>query len=222
MAQNNLIYYKCMLPNFLKTRVFGVATVGSTDTELVINQDTADFEKILQLPIFGPGILPANLDITVCINVSAEGPPPKRYDPLAICISDNAKVMGVQLRDPSEYVSIAPYQGIFGNKGHILTSVHELKSNEKEENFRRGDWQRWPQMFQIKLKPNPPRAQPADPQNMPPWGLCSSAANGGISLSYIYPAPLQINDGIDLELYRNKSTETYTINMIEVSVYQDS
>ncbi len=64
-------------------------------------------------------------------------------------------------------------------------------------------------MFRIKLKPSDL------------WGLCSSSANGGISLSYGYPNPLNLGDGLQLVLFRNKNTETYTINMIEVAIYED-
>lgn len=203
-----LIYYKCMTPEFLKTEVRGVGTAGSDETELHIGKDTQDNEFILDVDLISRGKLKRGDDITVVINVAAEGPPPQTYDPLAIMIGDGDRAMGVQLRDPSEYHTIGPYQGIAGDVGRMLTDITYLPSDEK--NYTHGQLQRWPQLFEIKLKP----------QSY--WGVCSSAANGGISLSFTYPRELHIDEGIKLYLFRNKRTETYTINMIEVLIYKDN
>ena len=200
-----------MTPDFLKGTVEGVSTTGSSSTELEIGTDSQNYEIILRQQLLTSRQVKRNADITVKINVAAEGPPPSKYDPLAIMIGDSFHVMGVQLRDPTEYHTIGPYQGIAGEDGYQLTNIKELKSTEKETNYRPGEWQRWPQMFNIILKPN----------SRPPWGLCSSAANGGISLSYVYPRNLRLDQGLDLVLFRGKSTETYAINMIEVSIYED-
>lgn len=201
-----------MTPDFLAGTVQGVSTTGSSSTELDIGTDSQNYEIILRETLLTGRQVRRNADITVKINVAAEGPPPSKYDPLAIMIGDSFSVMGVQLRDPTEYHTIGPYQGIAGEDGYQLTSIKELKSTEKEVNYRPGEWQRWPQMFNIVLKPSA----------RPPWGLCSSAANGGISLSFAYPRNLRLDQGLDLVLFRGQSTETYTINMIEVSIYEDN
>ena len=171
------------------------------------------------------GMLGTTTEVAGIVKVSAKGPLPTRYDtywPFTSLMVTKWWVFNSGIQ--SEYVSIAPYQGIFGDYGSILTNITTLPSIEKEENFRGGDWQCWPQMFEIKLKPNPPCGTMTSPMPMAPWGLCYSAANGRISLSYIvkYPRPLRINDGINLVLFHNKSIETCTINMIEVTVYCDS
>ncbi|XP_064406542.1 uncharacterized protein LOC135351474 [Halichondria panicea] len=217
-----LLYYKCMTPDFLKTTTTGVSTTGSNDTELKIGTDAAPFEAILHVPIFdkfkGNAVVPE--DITVCINVAAEGPKANYYDPMAVCVTDNQNVMGIQLRDPSEYkkAGLGPYMAIYGGFGKTVVSPVIIQSNETEDNFKRESWLRWPQMFNIKIKPNPS----AGTLGSPAWGLCSSACAGGTSLSYIYPNKLDLKNGLQLVLYRNKTTETYTINMIEVAIYKDA
>ena len=208
-----VIFYKCMTPTYLKSKVIGVGTSGSDDTELEIGQDSQNNEVILRQTLLNQHDKVSSCDdLTVAINMACEGPPPKVYDPLSIMISDGRNAMGVQLRDPSEYHTIGPYQGIAGDDGRLLTNITELKSTEKDAayDYQHGQLQRWPQMFRILLKPNSY------------WGLCSSAANGGISLSYNYPKQLNVAFGLQLVLFRNKSTETYTINMIEVTVSKDS
>ena len=219
-----LVYYKCMTPDFLKDKVFNKSlTAGSSDTELKIGQDDSTFEVILDVPIL-PERLPGDpdrTDLTVCISIAAEGPPPTYYDPLSVCITDRQKVMGVQLRDPSEYAGkegLAPYMGVYGDFGRNLTNPKIIESTEKEQNFHRNMWLRWPQMFNIKLKPNPAGGV----FGLPPWGLCSSAVAGGVSLSYSYPDKLDVDNRLDLVLYRYKPSETYIINMINVAIYKDT
>ena len=211
-AHPHVLFYKCMPPSYLQTKVIGVGTSGSDDTELEIGQDSQNNEVILRQTLLRRNEVHGGDDLTVAINLACEGPPPKVYDPLSIMISDSRDAMGVQLRDPTEYHTIGPYQGIAGDDGRLLTNITELKSTEKDAayDYQHGQLQRWPQMFRILLKPNGY------------WGLCSSAANGGISLSFSYPKRLRVDDGLELVLFRNKSTETYTINMIEVTVTKDS
>ena len=224
-----LLYYKCMIPEYLKTRVnAAVSSTGSDSTELEIPTGGQDHQLILIDQLLAPGNTQLNnADITVTINVAAEGPPAEKYDPLSICIADKpvgGTAMGVQLRDPTEYHTIGPYQGISGTSGHILSAIQEHKSTESDaaRDYKHGDLQRYPQYFTIKIKPNPPNPTPQSFLPMAPWGLCSSAANGGISLSHNYPTPINPQDGLFLVLYRNKSTESYTINMLEVTIYLDA
>ncbi len=67
----------------------------------------------------------------------AEGPPPSKYDPLAIVIGDTHNVMGVQLRDPSDYHVMGPYQGIYADDGNMMTNITYIKSSEKEQDYKR-------------------------------------------------------------------------------------
>ena len=200
----------CPQATYLKTKVIGVGTSGSDDTELEIGQNSQNNEEILCQTLLKGNNVGGVDDLTVAINLACEGPPPKVYDPLSIMISDSRDAMGVQLRDPSEYHSMGPYQGIAGDDGRLLSNITTLKYTEKDSayDYKPRDVQRWPQMFRILLKPNGY------------WGLCSSAANGGISLSFSYPKRLRVDDGLQLVLFRNKSTETSTFNMIEVTVRQ--
>ena len=196
-----------MTPTFLKSKIVGIVdTTGTTETELKIGADSAAHEIILEVELLTSG-LQNDDDITVVINVATEGPPPSKYDPLAIMITDGDNAMGIQLRDPTEYRTMGPYVGIAGEYGRQLTDIQINKSDEL--NYKPGDWQRWPQSYQIQLKPNSY------------WGTCSSPAHGGISLSFVYPKRLRFRRQLSLVLYRGEKSENYTINMIEVSVYKD-
>ena len=129
-----------MTPDFLKSRVIDKGlTTGSDDTELKIGQDAAPFEVILDEPLLGEWFTGEvdRSDLTVVINVAAEGPKPSFYDPLSVCITDRKHVMGVQLRDPSEYSKkdLGPYMGIYGEFGRTLTNPTIIQSTEKEQNF---------------------------------------------------------------------------------------
>ena len=144
---------------------------------------------------------------------------------MILCLSastDGDRAIGVQFRDPTEYHTLGPYEGIYGENGFTtLENAHSMKSLEPKSNynFSGGEEQRWPQSFTVKLKPNP---KPNNSVQAYAWGMCTSACKGGISLSYIYPYHLQVNKGLSLVLFRNKTSEKYTINMIEVSVIKDS
>ncbi len=59
--------------------------------------------------------------------MAAEGPLPSKYDPLAIVIGDTHNIMGVQLRDPSEYHDIGPYRGIYADDGNMMTNITYIK-----------------------------------------------------------------------------------------------
>lgn len=65
-----------MTPVFLKKEVEGVGTAGSDETELHIGQDGQDNEFILDVDLIAKKKLSSSDDITVVINVAAEGPPP--------------------------------------------------------------------------------------------------------------------------------------------------
>ena len=224
MATGELLYYKCMTPEFLKSALTDQSLLqpGSGDTELKVGTDTVQFDSILDVTLLAKKAKgdPARDDLTVVINVAAEGPKPSWYDPLAVCITDRKNVMGIQLRDPSEYkkAGLGPYMGIFSPFGPSLGNPTIVQSIEKEQDFKYESWLRWPQMFNIKLKPNPTGSGAFGHT----WGLCSSAAAGGTSLSYTLGPTLDVDEQLDLVLYRNKKTETYTINMIEVAVYRDA
>ena len=224
MATGELLYYKCMTPDFLKTALVDqhLLATGSGDTELKIGTDTAQYDAILDVPLLSPRTFgdPDRTNLTVCINIAAEGPKPSYYDPLSVCITDRKNVIGIQLRDPSEYTKkdLGPYMGISGAFGPSLKGPTIVKSVEKEQDFRYESWLRWPQMFNIKLKPNPHAGGVFGHA----WGLCSSAVAGGTSLSYTLGEKLDVDRRLDLILYRYRTTETYTINMIEVAVYRDA
>ena len=213
-----LLYYKCMTPKYLEKFVDRLIEGGSDDIELKINPSGTEYRRLLSVQLlpqnFGP---PQERDnLTIMINVAAEGPKPSYYDPLSVCISDGRDVMGIQLRDPTEYTKkeFGPYMSMYGRDGYSLTNVVNKPSAEHEQNFNYEEWRRWPQMFNIRIKPNPGQDQP--------WGLCSSSINGGVSLSFTYPRQLDVARPLSLNLFRYKSSESYTINMIEVAIYKDA
>ena len=218
-----LIYYKCMTPDFLKDKVYNQGiTAGSDATELEIGQDGSTYGVVLDVPLLAMKQAkdPDRSDLTIRISIATEGPKANNRDHLSVCVTDRKKVMGVQLRDPTEYKvdPCQPYMGIYGGFGRTLSNPDIIKSAETEQNLRWDSEARWPQMFNIMLKPNPAGGV----FGLPPWGLCSSAVNGGVSLSYGYPDKLDVDNRLDLILYRMKPSETYIINMIEVAIYKDS
>lgn len=219
MTSPTLLFYKCMTPDFLRPMTIGVKTDGSTDTELNIGSDDFDNEIILRVPLLQMGVLRDTDDITVAITAATEGPPPivapwnlqRAFsiapDPLAFMVSDGIVAVGMQVRDPREYHTIGPYQGIAGDVGPILKNIKYIGDTaEPIANYPR----RWPQVFEIQMKP----------QSF--WGSCSSAADEGHSFSARYPYNLTIGNGLTLEVYRHRNIEEYTINMIEVAVYKDN
>ncbi len=213
-----LLYYKCMTPKYLEKFVDRLIEGGSDDIELKIQASGTEYKRLFTVPLLGRnfGRRDERDNLTILINVAAEGPKPSYYDPLSVCISDGRDVMGVQLRDPSEYhkEGFGPYMSMYGRDGFNLSEVINKASTEHETNFKHGDWLRWPQMFNIRIKPNPGQDQP--------WGLCSSSVNGGVSLSFTYPRTLDVNNELSLNVFRYKPSESYTINMIEVAIYKDA
>ncbi len=212
-----LLFYKCMTPKYLEGFVSDLIDGGSDDIELKINPSGTEYKRLLHIPLLPQCFsYKGRENLTIAINVAAVGPKPSFYDPLSVCISDRDMAMGIQLRDPSEYTDpkLGPYMSMYGKDGFSLSEVDNQPSAEHEKNFQYETWRRWPQMFNMRIKPSPGSEQP--------WGLCSSSVNGGISLSFTYPNSLRVYNALDLVLYRYKSTESYTITMIEVSIYNDA
>ncbi len=218
MANGQLLYYKCMTPTYLESFLINPNLKGgSDDIEFKVGAGGTEYQRLLTVPLLPRSTKPGERDdLTITINVAAEGPKPSYYDPLSVCITDGDQVMGIQLRDPSEYTDkkLGPYMSAYGGYGFSLVNPVFKPSTEGESNFAYERWRRWPQMFNIRIKPNPTFAQP--------WGLCSSSINGGISLSFDYPRQLDVNNDLSLTLFRFKPTEKYTINMIEVAIYKDA
>lgn len=216
-----LLYYKCMTPAYLRTKAVSLNLDGSDDTELKIGPDDTQYESILHVPLFGKAKdALERSDLTVMINIAAEGAAVNCYDPLSVCITDHLNVMGVQLQDTSQYnkVGSGPYLGIYGQFGRTLLNPTIIKSAEKEKNFINAAWIRWPQTFNIKIKPNPK----GDVFGAPAWGSCTSATGGGVSLSYVFPNKLDMERPLDLVLYRYKADKSYVINSIEVIIVKDA
>lgn len=222
MAFNGeMLYYKCMTPAYLRTRAVSLNIDGSDDTELKIGPDDTQYESLLHVPILGKAKdALERSDITVCINIATEGAAVNCYDPLSVCITDHLNVMGVQLQDMSEYQKpdIGPYLGMYGQFGRTLLNPTVIKSSEKEKNFINATWVRWPQTFNIKIKPNPK----GDVFGAPAWGSCNSSTGGGVSLSYVYPNKLDMERPLDLVLYRYKADKSYVIHSIEVIIFKDA
>jgi len=97
MAQQ-LLYYKTLIPDTLLAHTDPhVRRQGTNSTELKVGTDAREYEGIINVELLQPGILRNDDDITVVINVAAEGPPPSTYEPLSVCITDHEEVVGIQL-----------------------------------------------------------------------------------------------------------------------------
>ena len=67
-----------------------------------------------------------------------------------------------------------------------------------------------PDQFQLTFKPSEA------------WGSAYCAIDDGHKIVAQFSDALKLSKGLKFELYRYKSTERYTINYVEITVYQNS
>lgn len=227
---HHVIYHCVMTPQWLVNYAImddSVQISGRNEAslKLEVKADDQNFENILSVAVVGPQVLTDDADVTVRINIALEhsqpippaSPPPRPIDPLCVTIADGwsgrsgrtpAHALGFQIQDPINYRTTGPYQGIEGECGRVLGGNHppDIKIAGREP-LSAQEFVRWPQLFQITLLPQWK------------WGSCYSAIAGGHTISTTFNNSLNLRDGLYLTLFRSQSTETYTINFIEVEVY---
>lgn len=222
---SHTLYHAVMSPLWLKQFAElddAVRDAQSQDNvlELKVDQDRTEYENLLTVKLIEDSNFPRNSDYMVKITAMLDHDNAV-YDPLSIVISDGCKAephssdyaIGFQIRDPSEYTKIGPYQGIEGKPGSVLASGNPIIAKEGQETLvAHQDRLRWPQMFQITLLP------------FWSWGTCYSPIAGGhcVSAKYSDQPDQLVNPsakrGLFLELYRGGPKETYRLDSLEVEV----
>ena len=197
-----------MLPNWLRNNATWRSDYGGNDLNLVILPDASDWENILRVPLIPSGELSNLEDITVKMKVGVVLPEPdKSRDPMSYMISDGDKSVGIQLLDPNhDYATLGPYRAVEGDsataklrnpKVDVAATVTSTSKNN-------------PDQFELSFKPSEL------------FGSAYCAIDDGHKIVAQYADSLKLSQGLTFELYRFKSTESYTINYIEITVYKDS
>ena len=209
-----LLFHRLMLPQWLReSRAVewnsGALDEGeSSELQLVIKQDSCDWETIFRILLIPKGELDDEADITVKMKVGVVLPEPNQQrDPMSYMISDRDKSFGIQLLDPNQdYTTKGPYRAVEGESAknklsdpnvNVATTVRSASTNN-------------PDQFELTFKPSES------------YGSAYCAIDDGHKIVAQYSDVLQLSKGLWFELYRFKSTERYTINYIEITVYEDS
>ncbi|XP_065838777.1 uncharacterized protein [Oscarella lobularis] len=205
-----LLYHRLMTPNWLDQNATFNCQRTVQDLELQISTDSSKYENIFKVPLLKRGVLKSGQsDVTIRIKVGIVLPEPARprRDPILFMASDGNKfAMGFQLRNPSEsdYTTKGPYYGVDGEPGRILRN-YAKRSTDVPVRERVN-----PDQFEILLKPSDY------------WGSIYSALDGGHKLNTTFASTLNLSNGLWLDVYRVDVVETYIINYVEVTVYEDS
>ena len=197
-----------MVPNWIRKNAIWNCSYEGDDLNLRIKKDAADWDNIFRIQILSPGRLEDCVDITVKLTVGVLLPDANHpRDPMSYMITDGDFAMGFQLLDPNEdYATYGPYRAVEGDVAKTklrnpITNVASTVSTSSTNN---------PDQFEMQIKPRDA------------WGSAYCAIDDGHKIVAQFSDSLKLSKGLKLELYRYKSTERYTINYVEVSVYQDS
>lgn len=126
---------------------------------------------------------------------------------MSYMISDGDFSVGIQLLDPNhDYATLGPYRAVEGDSAAAKlrnpnTNVAATVASRKRTN---------PDQFELSFKPTEL------------FGSAYCAIDDGHKIVAQFSDRLKLSKGLIFELYRYKSIERYTINYIEVTVYQDS
>lgn len=207
-----------MTPTFLSKNVEWNCNFQLQDeTHLFIERDDREYERIFRLKVLDKIDLPADnklldFDFSLCVGLEYTGTEIVR-DPLAWCATSlkSQQVLGIQLRDITEYGSIGPYIGIEGQPGRDKLKEQVLRG--KEEEISRTSTH-WPRVFNMTLKP----------MEQPAIGYCWSSIENGHLFTCEFDRgntrykvdPTQ--DDVYLEAYRYRVAETYNINFVKLTI----
>lgn len=212
--QSRVLFHRLMLPKWLRESRSvewnsGALDEGESDElKLVIKQDSSDWETIFRILLIPKGELADEADITVKMKIGVVLPEPQQpRDPMSYMISDGDKSYGIQLLDPNnDYNTLGPYRAVEGDSARnklnnpnvdVATTVRSSSRNN-------------PDQFELAFKPSES------------FGSAYCAIDDGHKITALYSDVLELSKGLWFELYRFKSTERYTINYIEITVYEDS
>ena len=207
--RTNVLYHRLMLPNWLRDsdEVEWNCSNEGNDLELVIKEDSIDWENIFRVPLIPKDVLDDKADITVKMKVGVVLPEPQQArDPMSYMISDGDYSIGMQLLDPNhDYATSGPYKPVEGTplpkKLAVVTGSFSPVPSPVQKN---------PDQFELTFKPSEF------------FGSAYCAIDDGHKIVAQYANFLKLSKGLKFELYRDKSTERYTINYIEITVYEDS
>ena len=207
-----LLYHRLMLPNWLRTsdKVEWNSPKEGDDLNLVILPDSSDWENIFRVALIPKNVLDDDADITVKMKVGVILPEPqKRRDPMSYMISDGDYSIGMQLLDPNyDYDVKGPYKPVEGESQKRKLKVDS--SDDYSNVLVRTPVQKNPDQFELTFKPSET------------FGSAYCAIDDGHKIVAQYGDTLKLSKGLTFELYRYQSTERYTINYIEITVYLDS
>ena len=149
-------------------------------------------------------------DITVKMKVGVILSEPKKpRDPMRYLISDGDYSIGMQLLDPNyDYTRNGPYKPVEGESQKRKLKVD--KSDDYSNVLVSTTVQKNPDQFELTF--NPPET----------FGSAYCAIDDGHKIVAQYGDTLKLSKGLTFELHRYQSTERYTINYIEITVYLDS
>ena len=205
--QSPVLYHRLMLPNWLRQNAKWNSPYEGNDLELVIKQDSSDWENIFRVQLIPRGQLKDDDDITVKMKVGVVLPEPQQpRDPMSYMISDGDFSVGIQLLDPNnDYATKGPYRAVEGDSAAKLRNPDVNVAATVSTNSRNN-----PDQFELAFKPGER------------FGSAYCAIDDGHKIVAQYSKSLELSRGLTFEMYRFKSTERYTINYIEVTVYMDS
>ena len=207
-SEPRLLYYRFMVPNWLRKNAKWECTPTGDDLNLRIPQDSSDWETIFRVKLLGSDQLANDDDYTVKMKVGVILPEPQqKRDPMSYMISDGDYAIGIQLLDPNhDYATSGPYQAVEGEVGmkglrsptiNKATTVSTRSTNN-------------PDQFEIKIQPKEA------------FGTAYCAIDDGHKIVAQYQDGLRPSKGLEFHVYRYKSTEEYVINYVEVEIYKNS
>ena len=212
--RSKLLFHRLMLPQWLRESKAvewscGALNEGQSDElKLVIKQDSSDWENIFRILLIPKCVLADEADITLKMKVGVVLPEPEqKRDPMPCMISDGNRAFGIQLLDPNhDYAKSGPYRALEGESArNLLRSPKVYDTGTVPTNTRNN-----PDQFELSFKPSES------------FGSAFCAVDDGHKITALYSDVLELSKGLWFELNRFKSTERYTINYIEITVYEDS
>lgn len=209
-----LLFHRLMLPDWLRNNKAVEWNSGALDEsasnelQLVIKQDSSDWETIFRILLIPKDQLDDDADITVKMKVGVVLPEPQQpRDPMSYMISDGDKSYGIQLLDPNnDYQTIGPYRAVEGESARNKLNNPKVDGTTTVRSTSTNN----PDQFELSFKPSEY------------FGSAYCAIDDGHKIVALYSDSLKLSQGLWFELYRFKSTERYTINYIEITVYKDS
>ena len=188
-----LIYHMLMLPAWFADHAAWNSDYEVDGLHLVIKEDSANWENILRVQLLPSDYLTSSDDITVDVVVKAYDRKSDDNGPISFVLSDGSYAFGFQLNGEENALT-----AVEGESGKILRNVNLGVASARKRPCR-----------EVRMSFKPKAA----------WG---SAGCAGARLLAQFSDTLHLSKGLQLELYRYRSTDTYTVDYADVTVYKDS